>query len=477
MNQQCEHPDKWTICIERYRDNALTELRKKFEKAKKQRDDLKLTLEKFENSSKNLSKLLDSQICDNFKTSVRFDSQVFDNQVNDKYKIAKGYHAVLPPYTGNFMPPKPDLILANVDECVVSETITIVPAVATNKAKTSESKPKSNLLVNQLLKIGYLTVRMRMRLRLSLNRENLVLLRHMTRNMSYLSEYKEIDGGYVTFGEGAKGGKITGKGTLKSGTEERIANETVHKERSDIVERAATTAASLDAEQDGGGSPRRQDTILGDRPAQTRVLALENNKTAQDLEITHPKKRVKRLEKKRKSKTLQLKRRLFKVRRESSTEKSLGDQEDASNQERNDQNEGISFVQEDAETRERYGHDIKVNTTSTSITTVSINLTDAEPVTTVSAPVTTAGLSISTAEPKKTKEIGSKEKSSETATRPTRGVIMREANKTTTRPTVPPQQKLDPKYKGKDKMVKPEKPLKKKDQIEFDREVAQRLKA
>ncbi|GJV61768.1 hypothetical protein Tco_1467868 [Tanacetum coccineum] len=37
------------------------ELRKKFEKAEKERDDLKLTLEKFENSSKNLSKLLDSQ--------------------------------------------------------------------------------------------------------------------------------------------------------------------------------------------------------------------------------------------------------------------------------------------------------------------------------------------------------------------------------------------------------------------------------
>ncbi|GJS68628.1 ribonuclease H-like domain-containing protein [Tanacetum coccineum] len=56
------------------RDNALTELRKKFEKAEKERDDLKLTLEKFENSSKNLSKLLDSQVCDKFKTGVGFDS-------------------------------------------------------------------------------------------------------------------------------------------------------------------------------------------------------------------------------------------------------------------------------------------------------------------------------------------------------------------------------------------------------------------
>ncbi|GJX44918.1 retrovirus-related pol polyprotein from transposon TNT 1-94 [Tanacetum coccineum] len=41
--------------------------------------------------------------------------------------------------------------------------------------------------------------------------------RHMTGNMSYLSDFKEFDGGYVTFGGGAKGGRITGKGTLKTG--------------------------------------------------------------------------------------------------------------------------------------------------------------------------------------------------------------------------------------------------------------------
>ncbi|GJU63779.1 hypothetical protein Tco_1245614, partial [Tanacetum coccineum] len=41
--------------------------------------------------------------------------------------------------------------------------------------------------------------------------------RHMIGNMSYLSDFKEFDGRYVTFGGGAKGGKITGKGTLKTG--------------------------------------------------------------------------------------------------------------------------------------------------------------------------------------------------------------------------------------------------------------------
>ncbi|GJX67194.1 reverse transcriptase domain-containing protein [Tanacetum coccineum] len=41
--------------------------------------------------------------------------------------------------------------------------------------------------------------------------------RHMTWNMSYLTDYEEIDGGYVAFGGNPKGGKITGKGTIKTG--------------------------------------------------------------------------------------------------------------------------------------------------------------------------------------------------------------------------------------------------------------------
>ncbi|GJZ05699.1 hypothetical protein Tco_0539492, partial [Tanacetum coccineum] len=40
--------------------------------------------------------------------------------------------------------------------------------------------------------------------------------RHMTGNMSCLFYFKEFDGGYVTFGGGAKGGRITRKGTLKT---------------------------------------------------------------------------------------------------------------------------------------------------------------------------------------------------------------------------------------------------------------------
>ncbi|GJX27262.1 ribonuclease H-like domain-containing protein, partial [Tanacetum coccineum] len=41
--------------------------------------------------------------------------------------------------------------------------------------------------------------------------------RHMTGNMSYLTDFEEINGGYVAFGGNPKGGKITGRGTIKTG--------------------------------------------------------------------------------------------------------------------------------------------------------------------------------------------------------------------------------------------------------------------
>ncbi|GKA23847.1 putative ribonuclease H-like domain-containing protein [Tanacetum coccineum] len=233
-----------------------------------------------------------------------------------------------------------------------------------------------------------------------------------------------------------------------------VADETVHDERGDSMERSATTVASLDAKQDSGNiiktqsiatlnepipqgtgsgsGPRRQDTILGDSPAQTRVLALENIKTAQDLEIINLKKRVK------------------------------SDQEDASKQGRDiaesDQDKEISFVQKDVETQGRYDHDIDVTTASTPITTAGVSVSTAEQ----STPPTTTILiededltiaqTLMKMKSKKSKEKlkeKSKEKgvSSETALRPTRGVTIQE----------------------------PKKPSNKKDQIKFDEEMAKRL--
>ncbi|GJR97168.1 ribonuclease H-like domain-containing protein [Tanacetum coccineum] len=109
------------------REVAITELRRKLELAQKQKDEIQLTVEKIENSSKSLSKLIDCQIVDKCKTSL-------------------GYNAVPPPYTGNFMPLKPDLSFFGLEEFVnepiVSEPTVKKPVVETSEAKTSKAKPK-----------------------------------------------------------------------------------------------------------------------------------------------------------------------------------------------------------------------------------------------------------------------------------------------------------------------------------------------
>nr|GEU74556.1 hypothetical protein [Tanacetum cinerariifolium] len=122
------------------RDNALVVLRQKFEKAEQEIDELKLKLEKFQTSSKNLSQLLASQTND--KTRVGYDNQVFTSSmfdcdemfssetnkslpaspIYDRYQSGEGYHAVPPPYKGTFMPPKPDLAFCPLVEDWVSDS-------------------------------------------------------------------------------------------------------------------------------------------------------------------------------------------------------------------------------------------------------------------------------------------------------------------------------------------------------------------
>ncbi|GJT22039.1 putative ribonuclease H-like domain-containing protein [Tanacetum coccineum] len=227
-----------------------------------------------------------------------------------------------------------------------------------------------------------------------------------------------------------------------------VADEAVHEERGDSMERAATTATSLDAKHDRGGRPRRQET-MGDRPTQTRfeslskqsydsplggvntpqsdedrielkelmeictklserVLDLENVKTAQALEITNLKKRVKKLERKNKSRTLQPKRRVYKARVESS-EESLGNQGDASKQGRKiheiDQDKEVTLVNASAKTQGRtYDDDYMIDTNifdekevfaDQQVNTTEVNVAEKE----ISAvePVITAGETVTTA--------------------------------------------------------------------------------
>ncbi|GJV21645.1 ribonuclease H-like domain-containing protein [Tanacetum coccineum] len=114
------------------RDLDITELKRKLELATKEKDEVQLIVQKFENSSKNLSKLLDRQII-------------------DKCKIVLGYNVFPPAYTGNFMPPKSDLVYPSLDDFAdvnesVSEYVVENPTVETNEPKNARKENKAPII-------------------------------------------------------------------------------------------------------------------------------------------------------------------------------------------------------------------------------------------------------------------------------------------------------------------------------------------
>nr|GEX30566.1 hypothetical protein [Tanacetum cinerariifolium] len=131
-------------------DNALAKYTKNLEKAEKEIDELKLILEKLQNSSKSLNILLESQVSDKDKTGLGYkaaslavegfvnSSKILEKQEN---RSDKGYHAVHLPFTGNYVPPKHNLRLIN--EHFESVSVDVISNIAPSDVKTVESKHKT----------------------------------------------------------------------------------------------------------------------------------------------------------------------------------------------------------------------------------------------------------------------------------------------------------------------------------------------
>nr|GEU88896.1 retrovirus-related Pol polyprotein from transposon TNT 1-94 [Tanacetum cinerariifolium] len=259
--------------------------------------------------------------------SQESNTRVTEKQENDRYKIGEGYHVVPPPYTGNFLPLKLDLVFT--DDTNASESVANVINIESSEHKTSKdkeyvkkvkhNKQVENLKTNNQKSRGHKTnwknkacfvcrnfnhlikdcdyyerqlvqmpvwnsatrVNHQNLVRMNhphlkrnvvpiavLTRSRLVSLnavrpvttvvtqstvkctqpvqnvlhkthspgnpqqalqdkgvtdsgcsRHMTGNISFLSEFEKIDGGYVAFGGNSKGGKISRKGKIKTDTE------------------------------------------------------------------------------------------------------------------------------------------------------------------------------------------------------------------------------------------------------------------
>ncbi|GJS44212.1 hypothetical protein Tco_0569255 [Tanacetum coccineum] len=328
---------------------------------------------------------------------------------------------------------------------------------------------------------------------------------------------------------------------------ENVADEAVYEERDDGLERATTTATGLDVEWDrgnisktqskatpnepssigtsSGGGPRCQDT-MGDTIAQTRsknvskfsndlllagintprsgedslqlkelmefctklqqrVLDLENTKIAQVQMITSLKKRVKKLERKKKSRTHGLKR-LYKVglsaRIDSSDdEASLGDSEDASKQGRKihdiDADEDITL--ENVHDADVFGvHDLDGNevfietekhVVNAATTTSTIPVSTAKDLSDVDMTIAQALAELKNTKPKAITTAATI--TTTIVTRPmTKGLIIQDQEQASTLIT-------SLKEKGNIIIVEEHLKIKKKDQVLFDEQEAIRLQA
>ncbi|GKA67137.1 hypothetical protein Tco_0766945 [Tanacetum coccineum] len=130
------------------REIKINNLNLELEKVVKERDELKLKIEKWEESSKNLDELLNSQMSARDKTGLGYGTQlnemsnnsetdseislsVFDvrssdeesTPANDRSSKADGYHVVPPPITGNFLTPRADISFAGLDEYAIRKKI------------------------------------------------------------------------------------------------------------------------------------------------------------------------------------------------------------------------------------------------------------------------------------------------------------------------------------------------------------------
>ncbi|GJU30287.1 hypothetical protein Tco_1173876 [Tanacetum coccineum] len=266
---------------------------------------------------------------------------------------------------------------------------------------------------------------------------------------------------------------------------------------------------SCDAPQSGEDRMQLNELMSLCTKLSDRVLALENANTYQAAEVATFKERIKKLEKKRRSRIYKPKR-LYRVgssRRVESSEGSLGAQEDASKQGRKiadlDVDEEVTLVDE---TQGRNDEDLMFDTdvlngdgvfeepiVNAAKITSSIPISAADPVTTAGEVVTTASatttvdeltlaqtlIEIKVAKPKAVITDATTITTAAASTRPKAKEIVfhdQEEQVLASSQTVSPAQPSS-KDKGKDKMVEPE-PEKKtgrKTQIQLDEELALRM--
>ncbi|GJT33381.1 hypothetical protein Tco_0923800 [Tanacetum coccineum] len=420
-------------------------------------------------SSNSDSEVSNDSICSKscLKTIESIKSQ--NNQLLKDLKKSKLMVLVPPPYIGNFMPLTPDLSFTGLDEFVNK------PIVENCKAMSSKEEPKvvrKNDDAPKLLKNGW-----------QMKRKRAIHKWIYRVGKGFSGKVTSLFPVMVT----QTPRELTSMDTeipLSSGPTKHV-DEAVHKERGDSLVRAATIASSLEAEcQETMGdiiSQTRFENVskLSNDSLLARVLDLEKTKTTQAEEIVSLKRRVKKLEQKKRSRTHGLKRlRMVGATARvgsSKEEEVLG--EDASKYRRSD-NVDTLFRGQDKEmlnTGEEVVVVEEINERRNVVDEVAEVIKTAQ-VSDASEKVSTDSVTTTTKTTEDDLTLAQAMADLKSTKPKAKGIVFREPGESTT--TISLQQ-LQDKGLSQDKekriLVEPEKPLKKKDQLMLDEEIALKL--
>ncbi|GJU37613.1 hypothetical protein Tco_1185967 [Tanacetum coccineum] len=149
------------------REIKINNLNMELEKVVKERDELKDKIAKWEESTKNLDEILNSQMSARDKTGLGYSTKLNElssnHETDSEYSLSifnvrssdeentpendrflkNGYKAVPPPITGNFLTPRADISFAGLDEYAIRNKIIESQTTELN-TKTSETAGQTN---------------------------------------------------------------------------------------------------------------------------------------------------------------------------------------------------------------------------------------------------------------------------------------------------------------------------------------------
>ncbi|GJV57041.1 hypothetical protein Tco_1458046, partial [Tanacetum coccineum] len=220
------------------KDYEINVLKSEFEKVKQEKEGIEFKIEKFDKASKDLDTFLRSQITDKNAFKENYDDSLIKEQVSEDTSSFVESPLNVDKETVFLADKKKEFVKPKNHEKPIKKSVRVNYNYTTNRTHPNAQRnmvprailmktglkpfntartintahPKSMVFsAKSMLRFSKIAQSTGKPLKDDKGFVNSGCSRHMTGNIAYLLDFKEFDGGYVTFGGGTHGGRISGK--------------------------------------------------------------------------------------------------------------------------------------------------------------------------------------------------------------------------------------------------------------------------